>query len=115
MADTESGQEPDYRFTLANERTFLAWIRTSLALVAAGVAVHQLFPSFSVHGLRTALACIALGATVAAGGYPHWRRIQRAMRHNAPLPRPRLAAILVTGVVVITAVCGVFVIVSSGR
>jgi hypothetical protein len=32
-------QEPDYRFTFANERTFLAWIRTALALIAGGVAV----------------------------------------------------------------------------
>ena len=30
--------EPDYRFTLANERTFLAWQRTSLGLMAAAVA-----------------------------------------------------------------------------
>jgi hypothetical protein len=29
------GAEPDPRFTLANERTFLAWIRTALALIAA--------------------------------------------------------------------------------
>src|SRR3984893_15268857 len=31
--------EPDYRFTLANERTFLAWQRTALGLLAAAVAV----------------------------------------------------------------------------
>ncbi|WP_143342795.1 YidH family protein, partial [Crossiella equi] len=36
------GEEPDPRFTLANERTFLAWIRTSLGLMAAGVAVEAL-------------------------------------------------------------------------
>ena len=36
------GHEPDYRFTLANERTFLAWIRTSLGLMAVGLAVAQL-------------------------------------------------------------------------
>ena len=38
------GEEPDYRFTLANERTFLAWIRTALALIAGGVALVQLVP-----------------------------------------------------------------------
>lgn len=37
--DTE---EPDVRFTLANERTFLAWIRTSLAFLAVAVAVDTL-------------------------------------------------------------------------
>jgi uncharacterized membrane protein YidH (DUF202 family) len=40
----EVGQHPDYRFTLANERIFLAWIRTSLALVAGGIAVVRLGP-----------------------------------------------------------------------
>ena len=36
------GTEPDPRFTLANERTFLAWIRTALALIAGGVALEAL-------------------------------------------------------------------------
>src|SRR5690625_7225376 len=36
----QEGQDPDPRFTLANERTFLAWIRTSLALLAGGIAVE---------------------------------------------------------------------------
>jgi putative membrane protein len=38
----QQGQEPDYRFSLANERTFLAWIRTALAILASGVALDQL-------------------------------------------------------------------------
>jgi len=33
------GEEPDPRFTLADERAFLAWMRTSLALLAAGRAI----------------------------------------------------------------------------
>jgi putative membrane protein len=51
------GEEPDYRFTLANERTFLAWIRTSLALLAGGVAVVQLVPGFT--SAATAVICIS--------------------------------------------------------
>ncbi len=31
------GVEPDPRFTFTNERTLLAWIRTSLALLATAV------------------------------------------------------------------------------
>ena len=40
----EEGEEPDYRFTLANERTFLAWLRTALALIAGGVQPGKQFP-----------------------------------------------------------------------
>jgi uncharacterized membrane protein YidH (DUF202 family) len=43
--------EPDYRFTLANERTFLAWVRTAPGPLAGGVAVDQLIGPFRViHG-----------------------------------------------------------------
>lgn len=115
-AEAEAGHEPDYRFTLANERTFLAWIRTSLGLLAAGVAVHQLIPPLSLPGLRTVLglACVGLGAIVAATSYPRWRRVQRAMRANAPLPRPGLGPALATGVLAIAVICGMLVILGPG-
>lgn len=78
-ADEHSGgpddeHEPDYRFTLANERTFLAWLRTSLSLLAAGVAVVQLVPAFTIPaargltgGLLAALAVVAAGSGVLRG------------------------------------------------
>jgi putative membrane protein len=99
----EAGQEPDYRFTLANERTFLAWIRTALALIAGGVTVAQLLGPFSVswgrRGLATAL--IAAGTVVAGTSVRRWRRVQRAMRAQADLPATRLPAVL-TGFLLIT-------------
>jgi putative membrane protein len=55
---TGDEQEPDYRFTLANERTFLAWIRTALALIAGGVAVVHLVPAFGIPGVRHALSLL---------------------------------------------------------
>ena len=57
-------REPDYRFTLANERTFLAWIRTSLALLAGGVAVIKLVPDFSVAGGRHILGFALIGLSI---------------------------------------------------
>ena len=43
------GHEPDYRFTLANERTFLAYIRTALAFFAAGTAILSFFDRIIDH------------------------------------------------------------------
>ena len=93
----DEGREPDYRFTLANERTFLAWLRTALALDAAGIAVVHLLPELLVPGLRelAGVALVALGAVVAASAYARWRRYQQALRTGRPLPDSRLPAVLV--------------------
>ena len=82
QVDLEEGAEPDYRFTLANERTFLAWIRTSLGLLAGGVAVRQLIDPFDVPGGRTLLALLAIGgsAVLSMGGYLRWLGVQRAVQ-----------------------------------
>jgi putative membrane protein len=104
-----AGTEPDPRFTLANERTFLAWNRTALALVVAGLGIVQLLPPFpgvpwGRHALGVPL--IVLGAGVAVTAYVEWRRTQVAMRRGAPLPRsmlPRLLAGTITGVAVLAA------------
>src|SRR5690242_21035090 len=81
--------EPDYRFTLANERTFLAWQRTALGLLAAAVAVVQLVPELSVAGARHVLGIVlALLAILTAGmGILRWRQVDHAMRRDLPLPR----------------------------
>lgn len=96
----EVGQEPDYRFTLANERTFLAWIRTSLGLLAAGVGVPQFVPRLSIPGGRTllgiALVCLALLAS--ASSYQRWERNERAIRMNEALPGSPVLRALALGV-----------------
>jgi putative membrane protein len=89
----QDSREPDPRFTLANERTFLSWIRTSLALIAGGVALAQLGGSIRPPGLRLALsvAPIVAGAVFSALAFWHWRSCQRALREDDPLPPPRFA------------------------
>src|SRR5450755_2921424 len=100
MATTEDQaadeSEPDVRFTYANERTFLAWNRTALALIATGVAASQLLPEFHVTGGRRILGLplIALGALVAVTSYRHWTANQRAMRLGEPLPRSPMPLVL---------------------
>ena len=103
---------PDYRFTLANERTFLAWIRTALALVAAGVAVVQFVPEFSlVSGGRRVLGVllIVLAIVVSAASYARWSRNEQAVRLDRPLPPSRLPLMIAAGLVVITVLALVFV------
>src|SRR5690606_32659022 len=72
------GKEPDPRFTLANERTFLTWLSTSLALTAAGVAIAFVPGDGGLPWIRTPLAVtlVLLGALAAATAYPRWRRIE---------------------------------------
>jgi putative membrane protein len=98
--------EPDVRFTYANERTFLAWNRTALALIATGVAATQLLPKLHVDWGRRLLGLplIALGAIVAAESLRQWRANQRAMRRGDPLPRSRMPLILTIGIVVVGAI-----------
>lgn len=110
--------EPDPRFTFANERTFLAWSRTALALVVAGLAVVQLLPPFpgvpwGRHVLGVPL--IVFGAIVAVAAYGDWGRSQRAMRHGQPLPRSLMPRLLAAVITVIAVIAAVVVLVSSLR
>lgn len=106
------GEDPDERFTFANERTFLAWNRTALALVTAGLAITQLLPDFAVAGGRqiVGLPLIALGALIAVISYREWVANEVALRTKAPLPPSRLP-LVVTGVLgVIGALAFVFAV-----
>jgi putative membrane protein len=88
--------ELDVRFTYANERTFLAWNRTALALVTAGLAVTQLLPPFDVAGGRRmiGLPLIAMGIVTSIVSLWQWRRNEQAMRAGSPLPRSVLPVLL---------------------
>jgi len=109
------GREPDYRFTLANERTFLAWLRTALALDAAGIAVVHLLPPLLLPGVRelAGVSLVALGAVVAGGAYSRWRRYQQALRYGRPLPPSRLPAVLVVSLTVVSVLAVVLLVIES--
>ena len=94
------GQEPDPRFTLANERTFLAWIRTSLGLTAGAVALEAFAGDEIPEIIRTPLACIllVLAAVLAILAFRRWIRIEFAMRHKQPLPMPQASILLALGI-----------------
>jgi len=112
------GTEPDPRYTFANERTFLAWSRTALALVVAGLGVVQLLPPFpgvpwGRHVLGVPL--IVFGAVVAVTAYLEWVRNQRAMRLRQPLPRSVMPKLLAVVVAAMGVIAGVVVLVSALR
>jgi putative membrane protein len=111
----DDGTEPDARFTFANERTFLAWSRTALALVVAGLAIVQLLPPFA--GLPwarhvIAIPLIVLGAVISVASYLELQRNQRALRRREPLPRSLLPAILAGSIAALALLAAALVLTS---
>lgn len=107
-----AGEDPDARFSMANERTFLAWIRTSLAFVAAGIAVEAL-GVVRAPWLRTSIAVLLVltGIAAAAQAWLGWARTERALRHLAPLPSSglKLPIAVLLGVVALAVLAGIVI------
>lgn len=106
------GEEPDPRFTLANERTFLAWIRTSLAMLAGGVAVEAFTGAVFGPELRKSIAVLllTLALVIAGGSFFRWLNVERAMRHHTPLPLPWIAPVLAVGGALVAGILVAFVL-----
>ena len=118
VAEDSGGTEPDARFTFANERTFLAWSRTALALVVAGLAIVQLLPPFPgvpVGRHLLGLPLIALGAVLAVTAYGEWVRNQHALRRGEPMPGSVLPWILAATVTLTAVIAAVVLLVSAAR
>ena len=108
------GEEPDPRFSLANERTFLAWIRTAVALMVAGLAVAEFFSSRSqATRLVIAIPLVLLGAVVAFTSFPRWEEKERAMRLGEPLPPSSLPRLLAVAVGIVAVVAAVLAVIDS--
>lgn len=93
------GEEPDPRFTLANERTFLAWARTALALLGGGIAVETFAGQAFAPWLRLSitLSLLALSLLLSLGACLRWLAVERALRHRSALPLPVLVPVLAIG------------------
>jgi putative membrane protein len=111
-AEPPEGRDPDPRFTLANERTFLAWTRTALSFIAAGLAVTELLPDFATETQRRLLGLplILVGAVIAVTSYRRWRASERAMRLSQPLPPSRLPHVITIVIGVVGVYAGVLVL-----
>lgn len=113
----DEGRRPiDARFSYANERTFLAWNRTALALVTAGLAVTQLLPPFDVPGGRKmiGLPLIAMGTVVSLVSFFQWRRNEEAMHRGDPLPSSLLPIALAIVIGLAAAVAFVLAVAAPG-
>jgi putative membrane protein len=111
----ENGTDPDPRFSFANERTFLAWIRTALALMAGGIGLEAFAPQLAVPGLRQVLAALLVlaGIATSAMAFRRWLRSEQAMREGRALPAPTVAPWLSYGVAVVALTVFVLVVVAN--
>lgn len=101
------GSEPDARFSFANERTFLAWIRTGLGFLAAGLAiaaVARLGSSFTLEVRVAAVILVTCGLLCGITALTRWMRSERAIRLNQPLPSSRVMPLLTVGLVLVALV-----------
>lgn len=106
------GTEPDPRFTFANERTFLAWIRTALGFLAAGVAIAAVARLSGALGLEVRAASIVLivcGLVAGVAAFGRWMRNEKAMRLGHPLPSSPML-LIVTVIVTVVALASLAVV-----
>ena len=106
------GREPDYRFSLANERTFLAWIRTALAVLAGGILLHQFGPELQSPALLLGIStCLmVLAAFLSGAAYYHWKGNEISMRHDKPLPGNFVVSFLSIAMSCVAAVLAILVV-----
>jgi putative membrane protein len=96
------GSEPDPRFSLANERTFLAWIRSALAFIAGGVALEALALDLKPHLRKAAsLLLILTGVAAPVQAWIDWYRAEKSLRLSTLLPAPTLALPIAVAVVLV--------------
>ena len=77
----------DPRYSFANERTFLAWVRTALGLIAGAAALHALdtgWPDGVVRLLSAVLALTAGACSLLA--WRSWSRAEAAIREGRDVP-----------------------------
>lgn len=108
---TGSGEphEPDVRFSLANERTLLAYQRTAIGLMGAAIAVAHFFEETPVV-LALSMALLLTGAIAAVGGYHHFRQVDRAIRTGEAMPKGPAAHVLSVAMLVCLGIAGAYVV-----
>ena len=101
VAAVSEQRRPDTQSELANERTYLAWLRTGLALMAVGVAAERVLPAEGIIWARQLIGVSLIVAGVLTAGLARWRweRVDRAVRAGDPIPRPDLGYLVTAAIV----------------
>lgn len=109
------GSDPDPRFSLANERTFLAWVRSGLALIALGIAVATFVSTTETRGTSVLLAVslIVLGGILSTVSWLRWLQVERAMRHGRGIPATTMGLALAIGIGLLAIVAVLVVLLAS--
>jgi putative membrane protein len=107
-------EQPDSRFTQANERTFLAWNRTALAFIGGGLAIEQLLDSSRPTRLAVSIPLILLGGFLGVAGYLRWRTVEDAIRRGVPV-EPSRVPLLVAGAFVMLTIGALALVIASSR
>jgi putative membrane protein len=106
-------REPDARFTLANERTLLAYQRSAIGLMAAAIAVAHFFGDDALV-IVLALVLLATGAFAAVGGYLRYRQVDEALREGRPIGSGSAAHIVSVAVLLCMVLAAVYIVVQAG-
>lgn len=107
------GNDPDPRFTLANERTFLAWVTAALGFIGIGLALGTLLPGrlLWIHVLSA--LWILLAVVIIVRAVLRWFRMERAMRLAQGLPLSSSIPMVALSVALLGLASGVAVLVAS--
>lgn len=105
------GSEPDPRFTLSNERTFLAWIRTGLAFIAGGIALNAFTVNIAVDTRKTlSIVALAIGSIISIWAWVSWARVERSMRERKALRHSPVLFLLSVSVLAIAVFAAIVLI-----
>jgi putative membrane protein len=100
---------------LANERTFLAWIRTSIALMGFGFVIvkfavflrqvsfmmgEQVQLTQNRYSATVGLVMVVLGALLATLAYMRYSRIQKQLHENEYFPTKWLSVVVTACIVI---------------
>ena len=107
------GDDPDPRFTLANERTFLSWVTTSLGLLGIGLAVGTIIPGEHAAINVLAILWILMAAVLSIRALVRWFRMERAIRLNQGLPLSTSIPVVAVALALLAVATGLTVVLAS--